>query len=113
MRHQLLRRRHFSKQPSANCVKPTEGKSGVIHGGDPLDWHGTSSGRSWRPYGKSATGRQGLDRESRLDRESLRNDFVDWDDWVNLVDNPYYRGLDMTTLAWMFTNSRMGHYIPL
>ena len=43
----------------------------------------------------------------------LRNDFVDWDDYANLVENPYYRGLGWTKLAWMFTATWMGHYIPV
>jgi protein O-mannosyl-transferase len=42
----------------------------------------------------------------------LRNEFVRWDDHTNLVDNPYFRGLGLRQLAWMFTTTLMGHYIP-
>jgi protein O-mannosyl-transferase len=44
---------------------------------------------------------------------ALRNDFVRWDDYRNLVDNPHFRGLGWTQLTWMFTTTLMGHYIPL
>ena len=43
----------------------------------------------------------------------LRNEFVRWDDHTNFVDNPYFRGLGRQQLAWMFTTTLMGHYIPL
>src|SRR5437867_5956022 len=43
---------------------------------------------------------------------TLRNQFVDWDDFKNFLDNPYYRGLAWTQLTWMWT-THMGHYIPL
>src|SRR5712691_8837921 len=43
----------------------------------------------------------------------LQNDFVDWDDDVNIVDNFNYRGLGPRQLQWMFTNLNMGHYQPL
>jgi protein O-mannosyl-transferase len=43
----------------------------------------------------------------------LRNDFVDWDDPANLLDNQDYRGLGRAQLAWMLTTTLMGHYIPL
>src|SRR5947199_5167260 len=36
-----------------------------------------------------------------------------WDDDVNLVDNPYYRGLGWAQLGWMWTTVHMGHWIPL
>lgn len=44
---------------------------------------------------------------------ALWNDFVDWDDYENLVSNPHYRGLGWTQLGWMFTTFHMGHYQPL
>jgi tetratricopeptide (TPR) repeat protein len=44
---------------------------------------------------------------------ALQNGFVDWDDDVNIVDNPNYRGLGLIQLRWMFTNLDMGHYQPL
>jgi protein O-mannosyl-transferase len=43
----------------------------------------------------------------------LRNEFVQWDDQVNLVENLNYRGLWPRHLVWMFTTTLMGHYIPL
>jgi len=44
---------------------------------------------------------------------TLQNQFVGWDDDVNFLDNPHYRGLGWTQLRWMWTTSLMGHYIPL
>jgi Tfp pilus assembly protein PilF len=43
---------------------------------------------------------------------TLRNGFVDFDDQTNLVENPFFRGLDASALRWMFTNLD-GHYLPL
>ena len=43
----------------------------------------------------------------------LRNEFVRWDDHVNLIENPHFRGLGFRQLAWMMTTTLMGHYIPL
>jgi hypothetical protein len=44
---------------------------------------------------------------------ALWNEFVEWDDYVNLFENPHYRGLGWSQLRWMFTNTLMGHYIPV
>ncbi len=44
---------------------------------------------------------------------ALLNGFVDWDDHVNLVENPSYRGLGWTQIRWMFSSTLMGHYIPV
>lgn len=44
---------------------------------------------------------------------SLNNDFVEWDDYVNLMKNAGFRGLDGAALRWDFTNVLMGHYIPI
>src|SRR5580765_8465561 len=44
---------------------------------------------------------------------ALLNGFVDWDDHVNLLENPSYRGLGWTQIRWMFTTKLMGHYIPV
>ncbi|MGH7374963.1 MAG: hypothetical protein ACREJY_12125, partial [Candidatus Rokuibacteriota bacterium] len=44
---------------------------------------------------------------------ALRGGFVDWDDGVNFLENPGYRGLGPRELQWMFTATQMGHYIPL
>ena len=43
----------------------------------------------------------------------LRNGFVDWDDYINLVGNPHYRGLGWSQIRWMFGSTLMGHYIPI
>ena len=43
---------------------------------------------------------------------TLRNGFVDFDDQTNLLENPFFRGLDPSALRWMFTNLD-GHYLPL
>src|SRR5512132_3197221 len=46
---------------------------------------------------------------------ALGNDFVDWDDELNLTANPSYRGLGWAHLHWMFTSASAlgGHWIPL
>src|SRR5215467_11237771 len=44
---------------------------------------------------------------------SLWNGFVQWDDQVNLYENPDYRGLTWPQIRWMFSNVLMGHWIPL
>lgn len=43
----------------------------------------------------------------------LYNEFVQWDDPINLIDNKNFRGLGWTQLRWMFSTTLMGHYIPL
>src|SRR5438132_505855 len=43
----------------------------------------------------------------------LENEFVDWDDYFNLVNNPHYRGLGWSQLRWMFTTFHLGPYQPL
>ena len=44
---------------------------------------------------------------------AIHNEFLNWDDAQNYLDNPHYRGLGPRQLAWMFTTFHMGHYIPL
>lgn len=44
---------------------------------------------------------------------ALRHDFVDWDDNVNFLSNPHYRGLALAQLQWMFTSAISGHWIPI
>ena len=44
---------------------------------------------------------------------ALLNGFVDWDDHINLLENPSYRGLGWTHIRWMFSTTLMGHYIPV
>ena len=44
---------------------------------------------------------------------ALLNGFVNWDDQVNLLENPGYRGLGWTHIRWMFSTTLMGHYIPI
>ena len=43
----------------------------------------------------------------------LWNGFVEWDDQVNLYENPDYRGLTWPQIRWMFSSVLMGHWIPL
>lgn len=44
---------------------------------------------------------------------SLENGFVDWDDNLNFVRNPYYRGLGPAQLRWMLGATVTGHWIPV
>ena len=44
---------------------------------------------------------------------ALRGDFLNWDDSVNFVANPHYRGLGWAQIKWMLTATLMGHYIPV
>jgi Flp pilus assembly protein TadD len=44
---------------------------------------------------------------------ALWNGFVEWDDYVNLIENQRYRGLGWPQLRWMATTTLMGHYIPV
>jgi tetratricopeptide (TPR) repeat protein len=43
----------------------------------------------------------------------LRNGFVAWDDYTNLIVNPHYRGFGWSNIRWMFGSTLMGHYIPI
>ena len=43
----------------------------------------------------------------------LQKQFVNWDDGVNLLENPYYRGLGIEQLQWMFTTFHNSLYRPL
>jgi Flp pilus assembly protein TadD len=43
----------------------------------------------------------------------LRAGFVDWDDPINFLENPYYRGLGWSQLRWMLTANVMGHWFPV
>ena len=44
---------------------------------------------------------------------ALRGEFLDWDDSVNFVANPNYRGLGLPQIKWMLGATLMGHYIPV
>jgi tetratricopeptide (TPR) repeat protein len=44
---------------------------------------------------------------------TLGNGFASWDDALNFLDNPHYRGLGPAQLHWMLTTFHAGHYIPL
>jgi protein O-mannosyl-transferase len=44
---------------------------------------------------------------------SLPGEFLNWDDGVGLVRNEAYRGLGWSQIRWDFTNTRVGHYMPL
>ncbi len=39
--------------------------------------------------------------------------FLNWEDDVNLVNNPAFRGLAWENIRWMFTTTHTGHWIPL
>jgi protein O-mannosyl-transferase len=43
----------------------------------------------------------------------LYNEFVQWDDPINLIDNKRFRGLGWTQIQWMFSTTLMGHFIPV
>ena len=43
----------------------------------------------------------------------LGNEFVEWDDYENLISNESYRGLGWSQFRWMFTTFHMGPYQPL
>ena len=43
----------------------------------------------------------------------LSGDFVNWDDYDNVVNNPGVHGLGRAQLEWMWTSAVLGHYIPL
>jgi hypothetical protein len=43
----------------------------------------------------------------------LSGDFLNWDDWDNVVNNPGVHGLGREQLVWMWTGAVLGHYIPL
>jgi len=43
----------------------------------------------------------------------LRNGFVNWDDFANVVDNPHYRGMGWEQLRWMFTTFHLTLYRPV
>jgi type IV pilus biogenesis/stability protein PilW len=44
---------------------------------------------------------------------ALENGFLFWDDHLNFLENPHYRGLGWPQLRWMFTTFHQGHYQPL
>jgi protein O-mannosyl-transferase len=44
---------------------------------------------------------------------ALRYGFVYWDDNLNFLANPHYRGFGRPQLRWIWTTFHMGHYIPL
>jgi Flp pilus assembly protein TadD len=46
-------------------------------------------------------------------RPVLSNDFVEWDDPENFLDNPAFRGLGWAHLVWMGTAFHLGVYQPL
>jgi len=44
---------------------------------------------------------------------ALHGEFLNWDDSVNFVANPHYRGLGWPQIKWMLGATLMGHYIPV
>jgi tetratricopeptide (TPR) repeat protein len=43
----------------------------------------------------------------------LSGEWLNWDDDVNFLTNPNFRGLGWSNLRWMFTTTHQGHWIPL
>ena len=43
----------------------------------------------------------------------LSGEFLNWDDDVNFLVNPNFRGLGWSNVRWMFTTTHEGHWIPL
>ena len=43
---------------------------------------------------------------------SLTNDFVNWDDDVNLLDNPFVSNLSLESIAGIFSSTILGNYNP-
>jgi Flp pilus assembly protein TadD len=43
----------------------------------------------------------------------LWGEFLDWDDTLNFLENPHYRGLGPAELRWMITAFHHGHYVPV
>ena len=44
---------------------------------------------------------------------TLDGQFLNWDDDINFLGNQGFRGLGWAQLRWMWTETLMGHYIPL
>jgi len=44
---------------------------------------------------------------------ALGHEFVGWDDPQYLENNLFFRGFDQQRLIWMFTNTDVGHYMPI
>ncbi len=44
---------------------------------------------------------------------AVHHGLLNWDDSINLVTNPNYRGLGLKQIKWMWTNHLMEHYVPL
>jgi tetratricopeptide (TPR) repeat protein len=44
---------------------------------------------------------------------TLENGFVNWDDGMNFLENPNYRGLSWSHLRWMFTTFHGSNYRPV
>jgi hypothetical protein len=43
----------------------------------------------------------------------LDGQFLTWDDDLNFLTNPHFRGLGWSNLRWMLTTTLTGHWIPL
>ena len=44
---------------------------------------------------------------------TLGGQFLNWDDGINFVTNPGFRGLGWAELRWMATTALLGHWVPL
>jgi len=43
----------------------------------------------------------------------LKNEFVNWDDSLVIVQNPHIRSIQWGSIQWMFTTFHNGHWMPL
>ncbi len=71
-----------------------------------IRWVGWLMNARWIPFALTAV-------SLLVFSPALLNGFVEWDDYMNLFENPSYRGLGWTQIRWMFTSTLMGHYIPV
>lgn len=44
---------------------------------------------------------------------TLGGEFLNWDDGINFVTNPGFRGLGPAQLRWMATTTLLGHWVPM
>jgi tetratricopeptide (TPR) repeat protein len=44
---------------------------------------------------------------------ALAGRFLNWDDNLNFLENPHYRGFSPANLKWMWTSFHLGHWHPL
>jgi protein O-mannosyl-transferase len=93
MSHGRIRKRRMTRErPAEIAIKKSPGTVSLNKWGTPL----TVALLSFIPF-----------------VPALSNQFVEWDDYENLISNPYYRGLGWSQIRWMFSTFHMGPYQPL